>query len=46
MSDGFLEALRILALMVLVWFGLVGWKLVHFGGAPKSSTVTPNLGER
>jgi hypothetical protein len=45
MSDGLLEGIRILTLIVLVWFGLVGWKLVPLCGTRKSRALWPNLGD-
>lgn len=48
MSEGLLEGIRILTLIVLivlVWFGLVRWKLVPLFGPQKSLAVEPNLGD-
>lgn len=46
MSDGLLEGIRILTLIVLTWFGLVGWKLVPLFGTPKPRRAGPNMGDR
>lgn len=46
MSGEQLEAFRILGLILLVWFGLVGWKLIPPFWAMKSRTVRSNLGGR
>jgi hypothetical protein len=46
MSDGLLEGFRILALIVLVWFGLVGWKLVPRRRAHAPRALGPNSGGR
>ena len=40
-----LEAARILGLIVLVWFGLVGWKLVPMVRTHKPTAIESKLGD-
>lgn len=45
MFDGFWEVARIFALIVAVWFGLAGWKLLPLRLTDKSRATGTALGE-